>query len=63
MPYIKPEQREEVESTLECEGLNFIPKNAGELNYVITVFIDNYIREWGENYTNYNVVNRSTIEQ
>ena len=56
MPYIKPEQREEVGDALEVSGLNFIPKNAGELNYLITVFMDNYIRAWGENYANYNAM-------
>jgi len=56
MPYIKPEHRLEIKHALKIEGLNFTPKNAGELNYVITVFIDNYIRAWGENYANYNAM-------
>jgi hypothetical protein len=56
MPYIKPEQRQLVELQLESSGLDFVPKNAGELNYVITVFIDNYIRSQGENYANYNAM-------
>tara|TARA_R100000781_G_C3994701_1_gene98178 strand:+ start:289 stop:549 length:261 start_codon:yes stop_codon:yes gene_type:complete len=56
MPYIKPEHREEVEDALECTGLNFVPKNAGQLNYVITVFIDNYIRAYGKNYDNLNAI-------
>jgi len=54
MPYIKREQREEVEDTLESAGLNFVPKDAGQLNYVITIFIDNYIRAYGKNYANLN---------
>jgi len=54
MPYIKPEQREDVEEWLNAAGLNYTPKNAGELNYVITVFIDNYLRSYGKNYSNLN---------
>ena len=49
MPYIKPEHRKEVEDALEGVGLNFVPKDAGQLNYVITVLIDNYIRAYGKN--------------
>ena len=54
MPYIKPEHREDVEEWLNAAGLNYTPKNAGELNYVITVFIDNYLRSYGKNYSNLN---------
>tara|TARA_R100001129_G_C5153396_1_gene199543 strand:- start:273 stop:533 length:261 start_codon:yes stop_codon:yes gene_type:complete len=54
MPYIKPSQREDVEEKLNATGLNYVPKNAGELNYVITVFIDNYLRAFGKNYANCN---------
>ena len=54
MPYIQPNQREEVEDKLNVAGLNYVPKNAGELNYVITVFIDNFIRAYGKNYANLN---------
>ena len=56
MPYIKPEQRQLVGDRLSVSGLNFVPETAGELNYVITVFIDNYIRSQGENYANYNAM-------
>ena len=54
MPYIKPSQREDVEEKLNATGLNYVPKNAGELNYVISVFIDNYLRAFGRNYSNCN---------
>ena len=54
MPYIKPSQREDVEEKLNVAGLNYVPKNAGELNYVITVFIDNYLRAFCRNYSNCN---------
>jgi|TARA_R110002020_G_scaffold137796_8_gene307407 hypothetical protein len=56
MPYIKPEHRKEVEDALEGVGLNFVPKDAGQLNYVITVLIDNYIRAYGKNYANLNTI-------
>ena len=54
MPYIKPSQRADVEVKLNVAGLNYVPLNAGELNYVITVFIDNYLRAFGKNYSNCN---------
>lgn len=50
MPYIKQEQRDQISPAV----VNFCPENAGDLNYVITVMIDNYIRTYGENYANYN---------
>ena len=50
MPYIKQEQRDQISPAV----VNFCPENAGDLNYVITVMIDNYIRNYGENYANYN---------
>ena len=50
MPYIKQKRREQISLAV----VNFCPENAGDLNYVITVMIDNYIRNYGENYANYN---------
>jgi len=50
MPYIKQERREKISPAV----VNFCPQNAGDLNYVITVMIDNYIHNYGENYANYN---------
>ena len=49
MPYIKQERRDQISPAV----VNFCPENAGDLNYVITVMIDNYIRNYGENYANY----------
>lgn len=54
MPYIEPNQRKEVEDKLNVAGLNYVPKNAGELNYVVTVLMDNYLRANGTNYANLN---------
>ena len=54
MPYIRPEQRKDVTESLNSVGINYVPKNAGELNYVVAVFIDNYLRAFGKNYANCN---------
>ena len=48
MPYIKPEQREELNSGER------VPANAGELNYAITTLIREYLLENGESYQNFN---------
>ena len=50
MPYIKQERRKEIDPTI----LNFSPKDAGDLNYVVTVMIDNFINWRGKNYKNFN---------
>tara|TARA_R110002020_G_scaffold81627_2_gene202590 strand:- start:292 stop:540 length:249 start_codon:yes stop_codon:yes gene_type:complete len=50
MPYIKQERRKEIDPTI----LNFCPKDAGDLNYVVTVMIDNFINWRGENYKSFN---------
>ncbi len=47
MPYIKPERRRELD-------LKFDPKTAGELNYVITSQLTNYIFLNGESYQSFN---------
>lgn len=48
MPYIKPELREEIEES----G----PKSAGELNYIISKYIDEYIISMGKDYNTLNEV-------
>ena len=48
MPYIKPEQREELNTGER------VPANAGELNYVITMIIRDYLLENGESYQTFN---------
>ena len=46
MPYIPETRREEIHQELldnETGGLNWYPENAGDLNFTITCFIDNYL--------------------
>jgi len=47
MPYIKADRRPELNQG-EC------PKNAGELNYILTKEIDRYRREHGDSYAVFN---------
>jgi len=47
MPYIEPKRRKELD-------LKFDPKTAGELNYVITSQLTNYIFLNGESYQTFN---------
>ena len=49
MPYIINSAREQ----LDDGGL---PNSAGELNYMISSLIDEYLHEYGKNYTNINEV-------
>ena len=51
MPYIKPSQREDVEEKLNATGLNYVPKNAGELNYLISTLVDDFMLEQGKSYS------------
>jgi hypothetical protein len=50
MPYIPQQQRKEVYTELSADSLNWIPGNAGELNFVVSTFIANYIRAKGLKY-------------
>lgn len=50
MPYIKPEQRLDIDEALE----SVIATNAGDLNYAITVLVNTYISEKGKNYARIN---------
>lgn len=54
MPYIPQERRDEIQDELELNSLNWYPKNAGDLNFVVTCFIDNYLVERGVRYANIN---------
>ena len=54
MPYISQEDREYIKDDLYSDGINFTPCNAGELNYVTSTFINNYLAENGLNYANLN---------
>jgi len=49
MPYIKQELRERLED-------GELPDNEGELNYVITGLLDDYLSAYGLNYTNLNAL-------
>jgi hypothetical protein len=50
MPYITPIDRINADTELQNAGLSFIPQNAGELNFIVSTFIANYIRENGLKY-------------
>lgn len=51
MPYIPAQQRNIVEAILGDEKLDFVPQNAGELNFIVSTFINNYIVANGLSYT------------
>ena len=51
MPYIKDKRRRE---QLVGSGILAIPKNAGELNYKITMVCKQYLEDKGESYQTYN---------
>lgn len=50
MPYIPQIPRKIIADCLSDDSLNWVPSNAGDLNFVISTFIANYIREKGCNY-------------
>ena len=54
MPYIAPNRRVGVDIELSNDGLDWIPENAGDLNFVVSTFISNYIRSKGLKYANLN---------
>ena len=54
MPYIPQERRDEIQNELELTSLNWYPKNAGDLNFAVTCFIDNYLVEKGVKYAKIN---------
>jgi len=49
MPYINEESRNKID-----DGV--FPSNEGELNYMISSLLDEYLAEYGCNYTNINTV-------
>lgn len=49
MPYINAEKREAIHK-------GFVAENAGELNYLITMIVDEYLQESNESYKKYNEV-------
>jgi hypothetical protein len=50
MPYIPQNVREALNDNLTFEGLDWVPENAGELNFLISTLIANYIRTKGLKY-------------
>jgi hypothetical protein len=50
MPYIPQQSRYDVEQELLTTGLDWVPENAGELNFLVSTFIANYIRTKGLKY-------------
>lgn len=50
MPYIPLQQRVDIDSGLLGEGITWCPENAGELNFLVSTFIANYIRTKGLKY-------------
>lgn len=54
MPYIPQHNRTDVGESLHTFGLGFVPENAGQLNFVVSTFIANFIRVYGLKYANLN---------
>jgi hypothetical protein len=54
MPYIVQQQRIDINADLMDEGLNWTPENAGELNFLVSTFISNYLKVKGLKYSNIN---------
>jgi hypothetical protein len=54
MPYITKERRDEIGEELATKQRNWTPENAGDLNYLVTRFISNYLQEKGLKYANLN---------
>ena len=51
MPYIKQEMRDQFN-----DGLITLPSNEGEMNYVITDLLDDFLSAYGLNYANVNAL-------
>jgi hypothetical protein len=54
MPYIKPENRPKFKS--KAKELGELADCAGDLNYIITEMVHEYIKKKGKNYANINEV-------
>lgn len=54
MPYIRQIPRTIIEDCLSDDSLNWVPSNAGDLNFVVSTFIANYLRVNGLTYANVN---------
>lgn len=54
MPYIPEQQRVDIHFDLMEQGIAWTPENAGELNFLVSTFISNFIRAKGLKYANLN---------
>jgi len=54
MPYIPQDRRDEIDRELADQGTTWKPQNAGDLNYLVSSFIDNYLVESGIRYAHVN---------
>jgi len=54
MPYIPQDRRDGIALELGADRLDWIPSNAGDLNFLVSTFIANYIRANGLKYANVN---------
>ena len=54
MPYIPQDRRADVLAEMREHGTHWTPTNAGDLNYAVTCFIDNFIFENGCRYDKIN---------
>lgn len=50
MPYIPQTHREVIDDCLAEDSLDWVPSNAGDLNFVVSTFIANYIKTNGLKY-------------
>lgn len=50
MPYLPLQDRISADTELQNAGLSLIPENAGELNFIISSLITNYLKEHGCRY-------------
>jgi hypothetical protein len=50
MPYIPDTQRTDIHTDLLDRGVDFVPENAGELNYIASELINNYLQQRGMSY-------------
>ena len=51
MPYIPTQDRSDIDEALLDFGSEWVPNNAGELNWLVTTFIDNYLSANGIRYS------------
>lgn len=50
MPYIPVEDRSRVDEAVMEQGCQWVPNNAGELNWLVSSFINNFLETHGVRY-------------